>query len=63
MIETRIRIEPRSDTPSPLQTALDACTVGWNAAQFLSSLATPYRLMEMGYRWNRTLARAWGLSA
>lgn len=61
MILANFRIEPPGNAPSPLQNALNAWAVGLNTATFMASLASPYRLAEAHYRWNRTLAKAWGL--
>lgn len=58
MIFTTFRIEPRSDSPSAMQSTMNAFALGLNAATSIATLASPFHLAMMAYRLNR---KVWGL--
>lgn len=57
MIETNIRIEPASATPSLRQAMIDTYMAGVNTASLAWGMASPYRMMLMMYGVNRSLAK------
>ncbi|WP_173979878.1 hypothetical protein [Magnetospirillum sp. UT-4] len=62
MIFARFTIEPRTGSPSPAQLALDAYANGVSMALSNLALASPVAVVTMGWNFNRSLWRAWGLT-
>lgn len=59
MFITNIRIEDKSDNPSPLQCVMNAVSLSLDMSAFAWGLFTPYHWMSMAHKLNRSLARAW----
>lgn len=57
MIETNIRIEPKSTAPSLSQAMINAYTTGLTSASLAWGMASPFRMMLMMYGINRSLVK------
>ena len=62
MIETNIRIEPKSTAPSLSQAMINTYTTGLNSASLAWGMASPFRMMLMMRGINRSLVESFGKS-
>lgn len=62
MIETNIRIEPKSTAPSLSQAMINAYTMGWNSASLAWGMASPFRMMLMMRGINRSWAKTFKMN-
>jgi hypothetical protein len=57
MIFTNFHMEPRSDSPSPMQNMVNVYTTLWNSGWFLLDMMSPFHVAMAALRINRNMAK------